>query len=172
MKTQQLLDILRIIFWILFIGFLIKAGVLLFNFGMSIWNPEGSKNLYLGLNLFDLRSQSTWQFIHVGTLLITVISLQAYITYLVIKISSIIRLQHPFTKEIAHLLSQISHVALGSGIVSIIADSYCKQLLKQGFDIPLAWGGKELLFLAAIIFIISKIFQKGIDLQTESDLTI
>jgi len=172
MKTHQLISILKFIFGVLFIGLLIKAGVLLFNFGMSLWNLEGAKNLYLGLDLYDLRTSSTWQFIHVGSLLIAVISLQAYIAYLVIKIATRGNLSHPFTQDIAKFISRISHVALGCGIVSIIADEYCQRLIKKGLDIPLTWSEKEFLFLAGIIFIISIVFQKGIELQTENDLTV
>lgn len=172
MKTQQLLSILKFIFWVLFIGFLIKAGTLLFNFSWSIWHPDGATNLYLGLDLFKLRSASLYQFIAVGSLLITVISLQAYITYLVIKITKVGDLTHPFTKEVSHFISKISQTALACGIIAIIADEYCQRLIKRGFDISLTWGGKEFLFLAAIIFIIAKVFQKGIELQTENDLTV
>jgi len=83
-----------------------------------------------------------------------------------------LNLSHPFTLDIAKLISRISHVALGCGVVSIIANEYCQRLVKKGFDIPLNWGGKEFLFLAGIIFIISIVFQKGIALQTENDLTV
>ncbi|WP_299212427.1 DUF2975 domain-containing protein [uncultured Dokdonia sp.] len=172
MKTHQLLSILKFIFWVLFIGFLIKAGALVFNFGWSAWNPEGANNIYLGLDLFELRDASIGQFVSVGSLLITIVSLQAYIAYLVIKITNVGDITHPFTQEVAHLISKISHTALTCGIISIIADQYCQRLIKKGFEIPLTWGGKEFLFLAAIIFIISKVFQKGIEIQTENDLTV
>jgi len=172
MKTHQLISILKFVFWVLFIGLLIKAGALLFNFGMSLWNPEGAQNLYLGLDLHQLRTANKQQFINVGSLLIAVVGLQAYIAYLVIKIAATGNLNYPFTQKIAQLISKISHTALGCGIVSIIADGYCQRLIKKGIDIPLSWGGKEFLFLAGIIFIISIVFQKGIELQTENDLTV
>ena len=172
MKTHQLLHILKFIFWLVFIGLLIKAGALVFNFGWSTWNPEGANNIYLGLDLFELRDTSIGQFAGVGSLLISVVSLQAYIAYLVIKITNIGDITRPFTQEVAHLISKISHMALTCGIISIIADQYCQRLVKNGFEIPITCGGKEFLFLAGVIFIISKVFQKGIELQTESDLTV
>lgn len=172
MKTHQILDILKIIFWVLFIGLLIKAGAILFNFILSTWNPEAAKNIYLGLDLFELRNTNLRQFISVGSLLITVVILQASIAYLVIKIATKGSLKHPFTQEIAVLISKISHTALACGIISIIADQYCSRLIQRGANIPITWGGKEFLFLAAIIFIIAKVFQKGIELQAENDLTI
>lgn len=187
MKTQQLISILKFIFWVVFIGFLIKAGALLFNFGLGSIYPERARNIYLGLDLFELRTTDIRAFIAVGSLLITVASLQAYIAYLVIKIATIGNLRHPFTEAIAVLLSKISHFALICGIISIIADNYCERLIKKGFyadltlggqraiekvEIDLTWSGQEFLFLAAIIFIIAKVFQRGIELQAENDLTI
>lgn len=172
MKTQQLISILKFIFWVVFIGLLIKAGALVFNFGLGTIYPENARNIYLGLDLFELRTTDIRAFIGVGSLLITVVSLQAYIAYLVIKIATTGNLKHPFTEAIAVLISKISHAAIACGIISIIADQYCHRFIKKGFNIDLTWTGQEFLFLAAIIFIIAKVFQKGIELQTENDLTV
>jgi hypothetical protein len=188
MKTQQLISILKFIFWIVFISLLITAGVLLFNFGLSSLYPEKARNIYLGLDLFKLRTTDIRAFMGVGSLSITVVSLQAYIAYLAIKIATTGNLRHPFTEATALLISKISYYALVCGVISIIADQYCQRLIKKGFDadltlsgqrfiekgieIDLTLSGKEFLFLAAILFIIAKVFQKGIELQTENDLTV
>ena len=188
MKTQQLISILKFIFWIVFIFFLVEAGALLFNFGRGFINPESAKNIYRGLDLSVLRTRNLDAFLSVGSLSITVAIFKAYITYLVIKVATKGNLEHPFTQEIAMLISKISQAVLVCGIISLIADQYCRRLTKKGFfgdltldgqrgiveaiDINLTWSGQEFLFLAAIIFIIAKVFQKGIELQTENDLTI
>lgn len=172
MKTQQILDIMKFLFWAIFIGLLIKAGAMIFTFGMAFVHPEGASNLYLGLDLSELRTSSKWEFIHVGSLLVFTLGLQAYIAYLVIKITTTGTLHKPFTQETAVLLSKISHTALGVGIISFIAQGYCERLVKNGIDIPLTWGAKEFLFLAGVIFIISKVFQRGVEMQTENELTI
>ena len=88
MKTQQILGIMKFLFWAIFIGLLIKAGAMIFTFGVAFVNPEGASNLYLGLDLSELRTSSKWEFIHVGSLLVFTLSLQAYIAYLVIKITT------------------------------------------------------------------------------------
>lgn len=188
MKTQQLISILKFIFWIVFIFFLIEAGALLFNFGRGFINPESAKNIYLGLDLSVLRTRNLDAFLSVGSLSITIAIFKAYITYLVIKVATKGNLEHPFTQEIAMLISKISQTALACGIISIIADQYCRRLMKRGFykvpilegqhdigeivEINLTWSGQEFLFLAAILFIIAKVFQRGIELQIENDLTV
>ncbi|GGG23044.1 hypothetical protein GCM10011344_24670 [Dokdonia pacifica] len=187
MKTQQLISILKFIFWVVFIGLLISAGVLVFTFGLGIIYPENARNIYLGLDLFKLRTTDIRAFMSVGSLSITVVSMQAYIAYLAIKIATTGNLKHPFTEATAILISKISQLALSCGVISIIADRYCRRLIKKGFEADLTLGGqrivekfdidftlsgKEFLFLAAILFIIAKVFQKGIELQKENDLTV
>jgi len=172
MKSQHIFSIMKFLFWALFIGLLIKAGALLFNFGMGIAKPEATTNVYLGLDLSELRNFSKREFIFVGSLLIPIIALQAYIAFLVIKITEVGTLEKPFTQKVANLITKISHNALSVGLLSIIAGGYCERLIKKGIDIPLTWGAKEFLFLAAVIFIISKVFQKGVELQTENELTV
>ena len=188
MKTQQLISILKFIFWVVFILFLIEAGILIFNFGRGFINPEIAENGYRKLNLSALRKRNLDAFLSIGSLSITIAIFKAYIAYLVIKVATKGNLKHPFTQEIAILISKISQAALACGIISIIADQYCRRLIKKGFlydftlggqraiiegtYIDLRWSGQEFLFLAAIIFIIAKVFQKGIELQKENDLTV
>ncbi len=188
MKTQQLISILKFIFWIVFISLLIAAGVLVFTFGLGSIYPENARIIYLDLDLFKLRTTDIRAFWAVGSLSITVLSLHAYIAYLAIKIATTGNLRHPFTEATAVLISKISQLALGCGVISIIADRYYKRLIKKGFEADLTLGGqrvigeaieidftlsgKEFLFLAAILFIIAKVFQRGIELQTENDLTV
>lgn len=172
MKTSTILTITKFIFWVVFIGLLIKTGALLFNFGMSINTPESAKNIYLGLDLFELREASLREFIAIGSLLITVIALQSYIAYLIIKIITKGSFKNPFTDEIAALLNKISYIALCTGIISYISSQYCDRLIKRGMEIPLDWGAQEFVFLAAVIFIVAKVFQKGIELQKENELTV
>lgn len=188
MKTSHILTITKFILWLIFIGLVITAGALLFHFGMSLHNPEHAKNLYLELDLYKLRNNSTPQFINVGTLLLCTTAIQIYIAYLAIRVTTLGNLKNPFTEEIASLISKISYTALTCGILSIIADQYCARLIKRGFavvqnlknqhvinnvvNIDLSWSGQEFLFLSIIVFIISRVFQRGIELQRENQLTI
>lgn len=172
MKTSQILSIAKFIFWIIFIGLLIKAGTLLFNFGMSFYTPKSAQNLYLGLDLFELLNQNTNQFVAVFSLFISVIIMQAYVAYLIIKIATISHLKNPFTETVAQLINRISYMGFSIGIISGISSRYCDRLIQKGTEIPLDWHSKEFIFFAGIIFIISKVFQKGIELQRESELTI
>ena len=80
--------------------------------------------------------------------------------------------RHPFTEAVSEQLSKISYVAVSAGLLAYIAQGHTKWLTKSGMDLSENWGSGEFLFLAGIIFIIAQIFKRGIELQTENELTI
>ena len=163
---------MKIIFWIVFIGLLIQAGALLTTYSMSLFNPEISKDLYLGLDLFALQEWSTYQYTNHVSFLVAFLLIKAYIAYLVITVFSKINLNSPFSEVVSEHLSKISYVALTAGFLAIIAQGHTKWLAKSGMELSQNWGSGEFLFLAGIIFIIAQVFKKGIELQTENELTI
>ncbi|WP_432412002.1 DUF2975 domain-containing protein [Rasiella sp. SM2506] len=163
---------MKILFWIVFIGLLIQAGALLTTYCMSLFNPEVSKDLYLGLDLFALQEWSTYQYTNHVSFLAAFLLIKAYIAYLVITVFSKINLNSPFSEVVSEHLSKISYVALTAGFLAIIAQGHTKWLAKSGMELSQDWGSGEFLFLAGIIFIMAQVFKKGIELQTENELTI
>ncbi|MFC6997987.1 DUF2975 domain-containing protein [Rufibacter roseus] len=172
-KTKLILTIMNVIFWIVFIGLCIKTGALVISFFVSLFvNPEGAKDIYLGLDLHSLLKASQNQYVSVMSLVIFLSGMKTYLAYLVVKIFSQFDYATPFNATNAALISKISHTALGTGIVGLVAESYSKVLLKSGIALPLHWESSEFLFLAGIIFIIAQVFKRGIELQTENELTV
>ena len=174
---------MRITVWILFIGLCIQAGTLLYSFWVSLFiNPEGSKNLDLGLNLSALYAGSIEHYSIMVLLLICLSGLKAYIFYVVIKIFQKINFVHPFSPEIARLIKLIGYVALGTGVLNLAANSYSEWLIENGFAKyalqqyasleKFLGGGAEFILLGGIIFIISQVFNRGIEIQTENELTV
>ncbi|MBW1298213.1 DUF2975 domain-containing protein [Aquimarina litoralis] len=173
MKTKQIITLIKIASWVIFIGLCIQLGAILLSGIISLFgNPEASNNLYLGLDLSELYAFSKKYYLYVLSLLITVTALKAYLFYLVIKIFMKIDFDQPFTKTIASIISSISYVALWAGLIAYLANDYCKWLLKKGAVFSLDWGNSEFLFMAGIIFIIAFIFKRGVQIQLENDLTI
>jgi Protein of unknown function (DUF2975) len=171
-NTPQLLSIMKIILWIIFIGLLIQAGALITTYSMSLFNPEVAKDLYLGLDLSVLREWSMYQYTHHVSFLVAFLLMKAYIAFLVIKIFSKLTISNPFSVPVSKHLSKISYVALTAGVFAIIAQGHTKWLTKSGIEVSGNWSSGEFLFLAGIIFIIAQIFKRGIELQTENELTI
>lgn len=173
-KTNQIFTFVHVVFWIIFVGLCIKAGALLTTSGISLFlHAQAAQDLYMGLNLNPLYEFSIWHYAGFVSVLIAVACLKAYIAYLVLLIFKRLDLNNPFQKVITKLISDISYVALGTGMLAIMAEGYGKWLVKRGVALPqLDWSGGEFLFLAGVIFIIALVFQKGVELQTETELTI
>lgn len=167
---------LEVITWIIFIGLCVEAGALLFNFAYAIFKPIAAHNVYNGLNLSELYQK---QFLHfVGLMSFTVVLsiLKAYLFFLVIKVFMKLNLVKPFSIEIAKLIEKISVDALSIAIVSIIAAQYTRKLIQSGYEvghIDKYWNDTAaFLMMAAIIYVISVLFKKGIEIQSENDLTV
>ncbi|OON67936.1 DUF2975 domain-containing protein [Hymenobacter sp. CRA2] len=175
MKTDSthVLKILHVVFWVLFIGFCIQIGSVLISFLVSKFsNPAGAQNLSMGLNLLSLKSYSEAHYAGVVSLIVYFLVVKAYMAYLVIQIFRRLDFAVPFSAEVAALITQISHVALGAGVVGLGAARYSKWLMKSGAVEALTWPGGEFLLLAGIIFLIARVFQKGADIQAENALTV
>lgn len=171
--ASLVLNLLHVMFWLLFIGFCIQAGGLLISFCVSEFsNPAGAQNLYQGLNLAALKSHSEAHYAGVVSLMVYFLVVKAYMAYLVILIFRRLDLTAPFSLEVAALITRISYVALGAGIVGVGAARYTKWLMKSGAVETLTWPGGEFLLLAGIIVLIAKVFQKGADIQAENALTV
>ncbi|MBG6132016.1 ABC-type multidrug transport system fused ATPase/permease subunit [Aquimarina sp. EL_43] len=173
METKQVLNAMKIISWVIFIGLCIKLGAILISSTISLFvNEEAAENLYLGLDLSNLYSFSIQYYIMLLSLIISILAFKVYMFYLVIKIFSKIDFDKPFTPAVAHLISSISYVSLWIGLLAYFATRYSKRLLKKGVVFEYDFGSSEFLFMAGIIFIIALIFKRGIEIQSENELTI
>ncbi|WP_227609957.1 DUF2975 domain-containing protein [Hymenobacter translucens] len=164
---------MHILFWILFIGFCIQAGSLVISFLVSEFvNPDAAQNLYMGMNLAALKKYSEAHYISIVSFYVYFVAVKACMAYLVIQIFRKIDMEAPFSAEVAVLITKISHLALGAGVVGLLATRYSKWLMKSDAVETLTWPGGEFLLLAGIIFIIAQVFQRGTDIQAENDLTV
>jgi hypothetical protein len=168
-----MLKLIHVLVWIIFIGLCIKTGSLLVSFVVNIAiNAAATENLYLGLNFSDLYDYSLISYDAIISMLILITGLKAYIAYLVIKIFMELKMEKPFSVQISLLISRISRISFLATIMSILAESFCESLVKNGIEIPLQWACEEMIFFSGLIYIISLIFSKGIELQTENELTV
>ena len=172
-KTLVILKTMNVLFWVIFIGLCIKTGAILVSFSVSLFvNPAGANNLYLGLDLSDLFTFDKMHYVSIVSSIILINGLKAYIAYLVVRIFLKFKLSSPFEANITSLISEISYVALATGILAIVASGYSDWLAKKGIPIPHDWGSGEILFFAGVIYIIAQVFSKGKEIQTENDLTV
>lgn len=171
-RTWQILRVMHILAWVAFIGFSIEAGSILISFGISFFNPEVAKNLYKGLNVYDLRSINLWYYTQRVSFLIAIPMLKAHASYLVIRTLSRFNLKNPFTMEVAGKLEKISYLLLGTWVVTLLSNASTKWILKNTGELYGTYESGEFIFIVGLVYIFSQVFKRGVEIQSENELTI
>lgn len=171
-KTEQILMAMPVLAWVAFVAFAIEAGAVLISFGVSYSNPESAKNLYRGLDLFELRSFSFWYYTQSVSLIVSISVLKSYMWLLVIKTLSKFNLNNPFTMEVAKKLEKVSYVLFSVWLISMLSNAHRAWLLKVTGSLQGEWISGEFIFIAGLVFIISQIFKRGVEIQEENELTV
>ncbi|MCT4699352.1 DUF2975 domain-containing protein [Tenacibaculum haliotis] len=171
MKTERILKIMKFFSWFAFIGLMIKSGAILVTYLLSIGNPEVSRNLYEGMNLFEYREYSFMQYSFIVGYKILLFATEAYIAFLVIKLLRSLNMKHPFNKNVQKFMQQISYGIFYLWILAIVHNTHMQLIgKKHGFQMYLF--SSDFVFLSVVIFIFAQIVKRGIEIQTENDLTI
>jgi hypothetical protein len=141
----------------------------------SFINEDWAKRTYeVDLNLFSIREQSTWFYVYGMSLTIAVSALKAFVWYVVFDLLLRLKLQTPFSMEVEKKLERIAYLLLGVWILSSVFWKIYTYYLLEATDKQLAGNnvGDEYLFMAGIMYIISQIFKRGIEIQEENQLTV
>ena len=175
-RTNFIFKVLHIVAWIIFVGLCIEAGGLVVNFIFSIYKPEFIPNLYQKLDLIEMYKHSQVGFFGMYAFILSIAVLKAYLFYIVIILMHKLDLSNPFNGFVSAQITRISSCTFLIGIVSFIGQETAKNLHHYGYrtnNLNPFWEESEaFILMAAIIYIIAIIFKRGIEIQTENDLTI
>ncbi|MGJ8661481.1 MAG: DUF2975 domain-containing protein, partial [Bacteroidota bacterium] len=153
------------------VGLLIEVVTKLVASAYILFNPQGILGFDNNEFLLDLRQNSIFHYCIVvfnSTILTT---LKAYASYLVVQLLTKINLKSPFNLEIALLLEKLSYYILSIWIVDVVVNKY-SEFLGSKFHLEISTSSLEYIFLGGVIFIIAQIFKRGIEIQTENELTV
>lgn len=167
---------LYIVAWLIFVGLSIEAGGLIVNFFFSFYNPDFVQNLYQKLDLTEMYKESRLAFFGVYSFILVISILKACLFYTVIRLMHKMDLKKPFSTFVARQILQVSYYTLSIGLLSYIARQLVKNLMHHGFvpdNLNQFWADSQaFILMGAVIYIIATIFKKGVDIQTENDLTV
>jgi hypothetical protein len=179
-STKLILQILHVVAWIIFIGVCIEAGGSIFSaFYTLVINPVNAATFWVGNDLSALYKYDPGHFF-AETLLISIASvLKAIMFYLVIKIllNKKFTISQPFNNEVRLFIIKISWLAFGIALFTWRGVKYTEWLVSQGVKMPdtqnLRLGGADVwLLMGVILVVIAQIFRRGIEIQTENELTV
>ena len=174
-KTEKILVVLKILAFMGVIKYSIDWGSQLTTLVASFINPDWAKRTYeVNLDLFSIREKSISFYTYAMCLNIAVSALKATIWYVIFALLSKLKLQTPFSMEVEKKLERIAYLLLAVWIVSSIFWKTYMYYLQQatGIQLPANSTGDEYLFMAGIIYIISQVFKRGIEIEEENQLTV
>ena len=141
-----------------------------------MYNPEFVANLYQKLDLSQMYKDSNMAFFGVYSFILIIAILKATLFYTVIRLMHKMDLSKPFSDFVAKQISLLSYYTLSIGFLSHIARQLVKNLSHHGFvpdNLNQFWADSQaFIIMGAVIYIIAVIFKKGVDIQTENDLTV
>lgn len=179
--TNQILKVLQLLSWIIFIGLCVQAGAVIVNTCITLFiNPDGVKNFWEGADyLSELYKNDTGYFLIITVIMSIVSVLKAILFYLIVKlfVDKKISISQPFIPAFQHFILKIAYLSLGIGLFSYCGQNYSKWLSQVGnssadlqvLDIA---GADVWLFMTVILFVIAHIIKRGVEIQHENDLTI
>lgn len=179
--NNQILKVLEILSWIIFIGLCIDVGSIIVNTFITLFiNSEGVVNFWKGADyLTGLYNLDSGSFSVITIIMIIVGCLKAIMFYFIIQLftNKTLNYYKPFSLELREFIVKLSYLSLGIGFFSHYGSEYSERLTKRNFEAAhlenLNLGGADVwLFMAVILFIIVYIVKKGIEIQTENELTI
>ena len=178
--TNQVLKVLQVLSWIIFIGLCVEAGAIIVNTIITLFiNPPGVENFWEGPTLLELYRFDRGHFTVVALVMIIVAVLKAIMFYIIVKlfVDKKLNMSRPFNAALRSFMVKLSYLALGIGLFSHSGAEYCAWLVQQGskpIDLQVLHiaGADVWLFMAVILFVIAQIVKRGIEIQSENDLTI
>jgi|SRR5450755_2279091 hypothetical protein len=174
-KTETILTISKFLALTGAIGYSILCGSQLTTLVASFVNPEWAKRTYeVDLNLLGIRDHSAGYYFFAMFLTIVVSALKAIIWWMVFGLLSKLKLQTPFSMEVERKLERIAYLLLTIWIVgSLFWKTYLYYLSRDtGIQLTTNNSGDEYFFMAGMIYIISQVFKRGIEIQEENQLTV
>jgi hypothetical protein len=171
-RTGRMLKIVQVLAWVVLMLYVAEAGAILISYTIACFNTEGTKNIYRGLNLCDLRQFSFWYYTGFVFLMVALPLMKSWICFLVIKTLSKFNLKNPFTMEVARRLEKICFGTLGTWFVTLLSTVYTGLLMKITGKTYGNWLSTEFIAMVGLLFIITTVFRRGVEIQSENELTV
>jgi hypothetical protein len=142
-------------------------------------NPINAATFWAGNDLSGLYKYNPMHFFGVTFLTSIASVLKACIFYLIINIlyDKKLNMSQPFNKEVGRFMFRISYLCLFIGFFCFLGVKYTEWVVKQGIEMPdiqyLRLGGADVwLFMGVVLYVIAQIFKRGIEIQSENELTV
>lgn len=159
--SLQILLMLKIAAWFVFLFFVLKAMQLIITFVGGIANLQIGLGIYNDSSFFSLRSDSILHYTIIGLLLIFISMFKVYVWHLVIRALSKVDFTNPLKLKMARSLEKIAFTFFIIWMMGITINIYSNWLIDQfGPVLSSRITLEEYMILAGLIFIISQLIKQ------------
>lgn len=177
--TRQVLQLMLILSWILFIGLCIEAGLFITHAIMTLVSPGTVQHLWQEADLSALFNTNQNHYFVVLTIQSIITVLEALLFYQVIRLlmRKDLRFAQPFNAPVRRCINVVTYISFLIALFSSGGARFVGWLRSSGISMPdthdLKLGGGDVwLLMTVILFVIGQVFKRGIELQTENELTV
>ena len=171
-KTQTILVVMNVLAWLTFIGIMIEACGILVAYGVGAAKPSMASKMYKASDWNNLREFDFWYYTAIITLKAAILIIEAFTAYMVIKVLSTIKITNPFTMDVAKRLENIAYMLILAWVAVLLYNGQVKWLSKQVAGLQEQLLSPDFIIYAGLVFVISQIFKKGVEIQSENELTV
>ena len=98
--------------------------------------------------------------------------MKVWVAYLVTRTLSKIKMVNPFKMEVVRDLEAISYNLLCIWIIAMVYNGYMDWLSKHN-TAPLGdLMPRDFIFMVGLVYLVSQIFKRGVEIQNENELTV
>lgn len=172
-KTTVILQILRLLALLAFVGFSIEAGSIIISFIVSFFNPDTAKSIYKGLDLYQLKAYGSWAYYLAVIFLFSIAALKAQVWQKVMNMLSHLKMDNPFQPQMMRFLARVSNVLIAIWVTTLLYNILGGYINKRtGDELLQIIDADNFLFMAGLVFIITQVFKRGMEIQSENELTV
>lgn len=179
-STKHILQVLYVISWIVFIGVCFEAGSFICSAVFMLMAEPATAKLSWPLgNLFDLYQYDKVYFMIITFIMSLVAVMRSVLFYQIVKLlhNKKLDLSGPFNEVVRRFILSLAYLSLFIGFFSQVGVKHVGWMVKQGVKMPdieyLRLGGADVwLFMGVILLVIAYMFKRGIEIQSEHELTV
>ncbi|MCF3111326.1 hypothetical protein LL912_21240 [Niabella sp. CC-SYL272] len=179
MKTKQIIQLLNVLAWIIFIALCVEAGAIMVSSVLWLILPGYAHHLYKWEDLSPLFEYDKGHFTAIIIVISIVTLLKTLLFYMVIKLmrNKNLKFARPFSTEVNRFILYGAVIAFFIGLFSKYGFKYAQWLFSKGVHMPdaadLKLDGPDVwILMGVILFVIAQGFKRGVELQQENDLTV
>lgn len=175
-RTSLIFKGLEIVAWLILIGLFIELCALIIHFAFNFIDMEMVKDMYGDFDLGPIYESNPFGFFSLYAFILALTFFKVGLFWIVVRLVMTIDLTKPFNSDVARYISRISLFTFTIGILSLIGSRIANFFLHRGYEtdgLDQFWSDSQaFIIMAAVIYIIAMIFKRGIEMQSENELTV